>query len=239
MKNQKRLFIICAVIGLTILTFGIFSSLMLNDGITRTYHPNAAAGYYGSRYSWAFQLGLLLNWLAITFIATYDKTESKLKKLLACGVILLLLIGGFYTVRRIPTNNHVTYYIDDEAYSIPWQYNPMGGSAVPGDDGFRVHVSYPDFDPQYLAEEYYKLELILEKRLFNQEEEHTNEISLDILCIADACEGLTSESPTYFVDDSFVYKIENRGEPVRFRDATELAVFKQKVVKVFDSFKVQ
>lgn len=237
MNTGRKFSTIGVVVILTIATFALLGFWILNGSIGGFYHPNAIEGKYGSAYLWVFELAVLLNWLYIIYIAIRGAAETKLRKIGISAVIFLLLIAGFYVANLIPRNYHAEYYIGQEKYSIPWQYNPINGSTKPNGKYFVIHVSYPDFSGQYSAEDYYKHELTLAKYIFDEKDKIGT--SLDEMCYEESCGGLSYASNTYFVDKGFIYHIHYQGDTVVFRDRSELNAFKKSIVNLFDSFKAK
>ncbi len=237
MNIGKRFSTVGVVVILSIATLALLVFWFLNQSIGGFYHPNAIEGNYGTKYLWVFELAVFLNWLYIIYIAIRGASETKLRKLGISAVILLLLVDGFYLAALVPRAYHAEYFLGQEKYSIPWQYNPINGSDTPGGKYFVVHVSYPGFTGQYSDEGYYQHQLTLAKCIFDEKEKIGT--SLDEMCYEETCGGLSYASNTYFVDNGFVYHIHYQGDTVVFHNRDELNAFKKSIVDLFDSLKAR
>ena len=90
---------------------------------------------------------------------------------------------------------------------------------------FVIHVSYPDFVPQYTNSDnyYYKGGLTLSKA-----EEGSKTVNSDVFgesCSDEKmiCERLVSASNTQFFQDGFIYSIHYQGqEVIKFEDKQEV-----------------
>lgn len=241
--GSRRLTTIGVVIILTIATFGMLGFWLLHAVVGGFYHPNALVGSYGSKYVWVFALAVFSNWLCIIYIAIRGTTETKLRKLAISAVVFLLLVAGFFVGLLIPTNHRVEYYIGQQKYSIPWQYNPINGGSEPnGRKFFVIHVSYLDFSGECSSEDYRKSGLTLVKHIYDDESMKGigTRISLDT-CTEEACGslGIYPRPNSYFVESGFMYAISYHGVLVHFRDKGELVKFKKSVTDLFDSFKTK
>ena len=242
MNASRKSITIFVVTLLTIATFVFLGFWYIGQEIGRFYHPNSIEGRYGSKYLWVFELAIFLNWLYIIYVAIRGVAETKLKKLGVSTVIFLLLIVGFYAANLIPRNYHVNYYLGQERYSIPWQYNPINGSAIPGGNYFVIHVSFPEFTGQYENQNYYERQMTLSKNILD--EKNITGIAIDDPCIAlSKCGGVDiipdASSNTYFVDNGFIYLVHYQGKTISFQNNGGLEKFKESVVDLFDSFKTE
>ena len=220
---------------LTILTFLTLGISLLQGAIGGFYHPNATEANYGLKYLWIFELTLFVNWLFAVYVAIRDKTDSKLKKLSMTFAVFLFVVLTFFVLYAVPRSYHAEYYIGQEKYSIPWQYNPINGSKAPGGKYFVIHVSYPDLRGQYENPDN-RYELTLAKYTIGEKEKVG--VSLDDLCLSEnECSGLSYASNTYFVDNGFIYHIHYQGETITFKNRNELRKFGASIVSLFDSFK--
>ena len=237
--NAGRKFLTLGVVAiLTIATVALLGFWHVVGAINGFYHPNAVKGDYGSAYLGAFELAVLLNWLYLIYAVIRGAAEKKLRITGICWAIFISLIAAFYAASLIPRNYHAEYYISQEKYSIPWQYNPLDGSSTPNGKCFEVHVSYPDFSGKYSAEDYLEARMVLAKCIFGEKDKFGT--PLDDVCFGDPCGGLSNASPRYFVESGFIYRINYQGDNnVSFRDNGELTDFKKSVVDLFDSFRTE
>ena len=178
------------VVVLSITTFAVLGFWFVHQSIVATYHPNAIEGNYGKKYWWVFELAIILNWLYVIYTAIRGAAEAKLRKLRISAAILILLVGGFYLATLAPRVYSVEYYLGQEKYSIPWQYNPINGSDGPGGKYFVIHVSYPGFAGQYSnTGHHHQHSLTLAKYIFDEKQKIGT--SLDDMCHEETCGGLS------------------------------------------------
>ncbi len=240
MNKYRRLFVILGVSLFTVVTFVVLGASYLDYVVTASYHPNTIEGLYGLKYFWIFGLAIFLNWLYVMYVAIRGVDETKLRKIGISVVIFLLIIAGAFVARFIPTNYHVEYYIGQDKYSIPWQYNPTEITHNPtGREYFIIFVSYPDFSGEYSSAYASQSDLSLSKNIFYEKEKIG--ISLDDICNEDICVSVPYGEYLYFTDSGFIYSIHGYGQEdhVVFRNRSELDAFKKSVVDVFNSFKVK
>ncbi|GEM_PF-6898836 len=152
------------VIGITIL-LGILTLLALGCGFVLWFaaaydNSNYVEEHYGLKYILAFGSAIFLNWLFALYTAIRRTEYGKCRKLIWSTIIFGVIIGVFFiSLFSIPRNYHVNYYLGQERYSIPWQYDPINGSAMPGGKYFVMSVSYPEFKPEYEDENFRDHEL--------------------------------------------------------------------------------
>jgi hypothetical protein len=239
-SGRIRLATSSSVVILTIATFWMLGFWFLHAAVGGFYHPNTFMGAYGSKYVWIFAFAISLNWLFTIYIAIRGSLETKLKKLGVSAFVFLLLVAGFFLALLIPTNHRVEYYIGQQKYSVPWQYNPHNGRSVPYGKSISIHVSYPDFSGEFSTENFRKSGLTLVKKIYDDDSMKGigNGISLDT-CAEEACGGLGIVPFLYFVEDGFMYTFYYHGDSVRFRDKVELGKFKKSVTGLFASFKTK
>lgn len=237
MNISKRLSVIAVFVILSIATFTFIGFYFVEQFVGVFYYPNAIEGNYGRKYLWVFGLSVFVNWLYIIYIAIRGELDIKLKKFGISALVLLLLVVGFYLASLVPRNYHVEYYLGQEKYSIPWQYNPINGSHAPGGEYFVINVIYPGLVGQYSYKGNHQHQMTLAKYVFSGKKETAT--LLDEICYKETCGELSYNSGTYFVDNGFVYYIYYRGGLVAFHNRDELSVFKKSIVNLFDSFKVR
>ncbi len=258
MNKYRRLFVILGVSLFTVVTFVVLGASYLDYVVTASYHPNTIEGLYGLKYFWIFGLAIFLNWLYVMYVAIRGVDETKLRKIGISVVIFLLIIAGAFVARFIPTNYHAEYYIGQDKYSIPWQYNPSGSysftdnvhssnpsltvsKGILNRKEISIRVSHPGLFAEHSSVGYKSTEKVTLSRSILGEKAEIG-ASFDDMCNENICVGVSNRSNPayrYFVDSGFLYKIVFPGNTMPFSYRSELDDYKKSVVDLFDSFKVR
>ncbi len=172
--------------------------------------------------------------------------------------IIILIIAGAFVARFIPTNYHAEYYIGQDKYSIPWQYNPSGSysftdnvhssnpsltvsKGILNRKEISIRVSHPGLFAEHSSVGYKSTEKVTLSRSILGEKAEIG-ASFDDMCNENICVGVSNRSNPayrYFVDSGFLYKIVFPGNTMPFSYRSELDDYKKSVVDLFDSFKVR
>lgn len=219
------------------------------DVINENYHPNAFQARIGTGYLWVFKLGAALNvLLALGISIRYSEVSGKMQ--IALNWLFLFAIDfGLSVLNEVKNDHHITYFIGDSEYSIPWTYNPINGSNEPGGSYFGIHVTYPDLIGRYkIDEDNWRHRLVISK---DDSQRKFGGSPIGALCDENTCREipLCAECPLqdegiydrefYFEGELFFYYLSFKGGPIKFRDASHLNEFKRSVMDLFDSFKVE
>lgn len=233
MKNISNRFLVFLLGTLSLLFVGYW---YIGSSVGTFYHPNATEGNWGLKYSWVFILLIVTN-LVVTLYLNRKRTSGN--KIALAGLSIFIALFALMNISTMFEREHsTTYFIGNQSYEIPWEYNPINGSGAVGGTYFVIHVSYPDFVAQYSNSDFYRNGgLTLSKA-----EEGSRTVSDDTFgesCTDEKtiCEMLGSASNAQFIQDGFIYSIHYQGrEVIKFEDKQEVDDFKNKIIQLFSSF---
>lgn len=222
--------------------------IIIASGIGNFYHPNAAKANLGAQYAGSIALAILANWLIVMLFMYRRSAKTKFKWLCLGFCIFLSLVFTLGQLRQQNSNYKITYFIEDDAYQIPWEYNPINGSPNRGGTYFVIRVSYPDFAPQYKAKAYHKNALTISRHLkdsnYGRQAVTRNSLQDDCFelpkCDLSPNQEYQLLGGSYqFSDGKFVYGVNYQGNSVTFKSKEELSEFREKIIRLFNSFKVE
>jgi hypothetical protein len=239
--SQSRVLKVVSAILLGLATLVLLGCFLLWFSVGTDYHANAMRGQLGPSLLWLFALLAILNLAWAIRLAFRTPIDRDKKHVLIGWAVLAIVAATPILTQDISTGYHVRFFIADQEYSIPWQYNPINGKSEPGGTYFVIHVSHPDLIGQYSAgDKYGDSQLTVSRNVRDSRNRSESFVDLDS-CTGAACTLGGMKNNAFFTDGEFLYFVHHQGVRTRrlsFESQEELAALKASLVSLFDSFKV-
>ena len=143
--ERRRIFIVIAVLLITVAVVSCGLMLMLAAGLDTSYHSKKAFQTPAIRYFWVFEIFLFGVEIACLAYAEISwKSQRSLIPFVALFGAAILSIPAYMLGSAFTLDIPFSFSLNDERYEVPWGFGPDARADARG-SYLRIRTSYPKF----------------------------------------------------------------------------------------------